>query len=379
MDNDTLRKALNETSLPESVKASIQEAWETKLTETREEVAAQLRDEFALKYEKDKGEIVEAMDAMIRESLTEQVKELVEAKKSHMVAKVKTKKKLKESMDVFNKFIVESLTKEVREFKADRKAVEVKLDEMNKFVTEALAKELGEFQADRKQLVEDRVNHKIQSKKELAEAKKELISKMATVCESFIKKHLTEEMTQLKSELIEAKKKHFGMKVFESFAAEFGSSFFNERTEVKKLVSVINSQNQKIEESSKEIAKRDKMIVESNNKLRITQDRAARTKTLNELCSSLTGSKRKLMEELLEKVPTQKLTESFNTYLTAVISDNRKVISEVKTSTNAPVLKEVTGNKETLLSKANSASDQKSVLNEYVSTLHKMQKYADEN
>ena len=51
--------------LSEEVGSSIQEAWESKLVETRDELTAELREEFAQRYEHDKGQIVEAMDNFI--------------------------------------------------------------------------------------------------------------------------------------------------------------------------------------------------------------------------------------------------------------------------------------------------------------------------
>lgn len=371
---DALKKALEENTLSEGAKAVILEAWETRLQEAREEIAATLRDEFALKYEKDKNEIVEAADVMIREAIEAQVKELGEAKKDTMAEKAKTKKEMKESIDRLHAFVQEQLTKEVEEFRADRNAVTAKVSTVDKFVKEALTKELVEFHDDRRKLAEDRVTHKITAKKELAEAKKKLVKEAAIICEKFIREHLTEEMTQLKGELIEAKKKHFGMKVFEAFAAEFGASFFNERKEVSKLLNVIEEQNQKIEESSKAIATRDKALLESDNKYRIAQDRAARTKTMTELLGSLAGSKRKLMEELLEKVPTNRLNESFNAYLPAVIAEQKPVLSEGKTS-KGTALKEVTGDKETLMSKGN-VQETKGV-SEILNKFRKMEQHAN--
>ena len=372
---DALKKVLEGISLSDSAKAAIADAWETKLHEAREELAAQLRDEFSLKYEKDKGELVEAMDTMISDTLNTQVKELAEAKKDTMAEKAKAKKKMDEVVNTLHAFIKEQLTKEVVEFRKDRQAVKAKVSEVDKLVNEALTKELEEYHDERRKLAEDRVQHKINAKKELAETKKKMIGEMATICEKFITEYLTEEMGQLKGELIESKKKHFGMKIFEAFAAEFGSSFFNERKEINKLLKVVEEQNKKLKEAFEEIAKGKNTITESTNKLRIVEDRHARTNQLNELCGSLTGSKRRLMEELLEKVPTQKLTESFKIYLPTVLEGGQKPSAAAATESQAPALKEVTGDKENLMSKGNAPADKK-VINEVVSKLRNMETYS---
>jgi hypothetical protein len=120
------------------------------------------------------------------------------------------------------------------------------------------------------------------------------------------------------------------------------------------------------------------MIAEGTNKYRIIEDRFARTKTMNELCGSLTGSKRKLMEELLEKVPTRKLNESFKSYLPSVISaetSNKSAITESKSK-----LSEVTGDKSNLNSKAINESEEhdgKKALTGVMSSFRKMENYAN--
>ena len=369
---DALRKILEESNtLSESAKAAIVQVWETKLGDIREELAANLRDEFDAKFTKDKNEIVEAMELMIRDTLASEVQTLAEAKKASANEVVKTKTAMKEAIALFHNLVKESLTTEIQEFRADRLATTAKVSEVDKFVKESLAEELAEFHEERRKLVEDRVQHKINATKELSEAKSKMISEMAALSEEFIREHLTEEMTQLKSELIEAKKNYFGKKIFEAFAAEFGSSFFNERKEINKILKVVENQNKKLEESTQELAKAKGIIVESENKNRIMQDRLARTSKMNELCGSLAGGKRKLMEELLEKVPTQKLTENFQNYLPAVLNENRKVVSEGKT---VSVLSESTGNKETLMSK-NIGTEDKKVVNEVVAAYRNMQNH----
>ncbi len=369
---DALNKALKEHSLSESAKNAISEAWETKLQEARDEIAAQLRDEFAQKYEKDRGEIVEALDVMIKEKITESVLSLSEAKKEAHEERVKWKKSVIEVSEQLDTFVKDVLTREIEEFRADRAAQKDKINELDANLKSVLEKELVEFHEDRRRLIDDRVAFKVNSAKELAEAKKKLVSKISAISEKFIKEHLTKEMTQLQEELIEARKTNFGNKIFEAFAAEFGSSFFNERKEIKKLLSIIEEQNGKLSEAGAEIAKREIVIAEGKNKLRIMEDRSARTKTMNELCSSLAGSKRKIMEELLEKVPTHKLHESFNSYLPSVISEDKSYLVESSTS-GKKKLKEVTGDKNVVVETTATNSGVKDIL----TTFQKMEQYAN--
>ena len=55
--------------LTEEVKSALQEAWESKISEARDELTAELREEFAQRYDHDKGKIVEAVDKFISEKL----------------------------------------------------------------------------------------------------------------------------------------------------------------------------------------------------------------------------------------------------------------------------------------------------------------------
>ena len=51
--------------LSEEVQSQLQEAWDNQANVLREEVEANLREEFSQRYEHDKGLIVEAADKMI--------------------------------------------------------------------------------------------------------------------------------------------------------------------------------------------------------------------------------------------------------------------------------------------------------------------------
>ena len=52
---------LSSNALSEEVRSSLSEAWDTQLTEAREAITAELREEFAQRYENDKEQMVEAM------------------------------------------------------------------------------------------------------------------------------------------------------------------------------------------------------------------------------------------------------------------------------------------------------------------------------
>ena len=70
---DAIKPLLDSELLSEEAQQEITEAWETKLNEAREQVRAELREEFAQRYEHDKSVMVEALDRMVTEGLTAEV------------------------------------------------------------------------------------------------------------------------------------------------------------------------------------------------------------------------------------------------------------------------------------------------------------------
>lgn len=78
---DALKTLFEGTALSEEVKAEIQEAWEQKVKENRLAATAELREEFAQKYEHDKSLMTEAVDKMLESKLSEEIAELAEDRK----------------------------------------------------------------------------------------------------------------------------------------------------------------------------------------------------------------------------------------------------------------------------------------------------------
>ena len=116
-----------------------------------------------------------------------------------------------------------------------------------------------------------------------------------------------------------------------------------EGTELSKL-------NAKIEEMTAEIAKRDealkdsvKVIEEAQRKAKVAQDLAEREKVMAKLLAPLSKDKKGVMEDLLTGVKTEKLQESFNKYLPAVIYDALQPKQIIKENSQKTV---VTGNKD---------------------------------
>lgn len=366
---EELSKLLNNGVLNEETKTAITEAYNNKLLEAREQIAAELRDEFSQKFERDKNSIVEAMDAKINEALEENLKDLNEQKKAAVAAQVSYKKAVKEHTEKFSTFAKGVLESELAEFSDDRRAVLTKLKAFETFVSETLQKELEEFQEDKRTLAEERVAMKLNSKKELEETKQAFIKEYAAKATKFVNKVLVQEMNQLKDEIKEAQKKNFGMKIFESFAAEFSSSFYNANAETNKFAAALKEREAKLDEERKIAKNLEVKLEESNKNLRVANDQLVRVQKLNEMVSPLAGEKRSIMLELLETVPTSRLHESFNKYLPHVLEDGKSAMKAKVLNENA-VMTSKTGDRTNLVSENN--EENKKVVNEFVDRFKKI-------
>ena len=146
--NDVLKPLLENELLSEEAKEQIQEAWAKKLDEVREETEVKLREEFAARYEHDKGILTDAVERMVEDGLRTEITEFAEDRKKlaeqHVKlaneireARIAAKTKLSEQMKVLEAFVLENLGKEITDFEQDR--TEVREAKKN------LAKELREI------------------------------------------------------------------------------------------------------------------------------------------------------------------------------------------------------------------------------------------
>jgi ribosomal protein S24E len=108
---EALRALLESDAITEQMKSEIQEAWDIKIKENRVMVTAELREEFAKKYEHDKGVMIEAIDAMIGEKLAEEMAEFHDDRKQLAEAKARYAIAMKENANLLKRFVTESLAK----------------------------------------------------------------------------------------------------------------------------------------------------------------------------------------------------------------------------------------------------------------------------
>jgi hypothetical protein len=172
----------------------VQEALEQKLedvkAETRKLVEAEVRADLTARFEKDKGDLIAAMDQVVRESITRELTEFqtdrqelktqkVRLAKAIKEARAEYKTKLAEHSNVMKTFIMNNLKSELAEFAGDRAAIakqrvklskailearksyEAKLQEhvtlLKTFMLKQLNEEVSEFYKDKKALNEQKI------------------------------------------------------------------------------------------------------------------------------------------------------------------------------------------------------------------------------
>ena len=331
--------------LSEDVRNQIVGLWETKISEAREEVAATLREEFGRKFEHDKGVLVESMDRFLTDKVRVELEEFAEDKRKLVAERIAYKGKLVEHTGMLNKFITEAVAGEMKEFHAEKKKMKENFSNLENFLLKQLAEEIREFRSDKKSLVEQKVRMVTEGKQKLQETKVQFIKRAARIIESNIERALRAEIGQFKEDIRAARENDFGRKMFETFAAEFMTSYLNEGTELRKLQKVLGSKEAELSRLTESVRKSKTVMEGLDNKLKATQDLVERQRVMNELLSPLSKDKRGVMKELLESVQTKNLQSQYNKYLPSVLNEAVGRKPESKTQLNEATLSAKTGDR----------------------------------
>jgi len=340
---DAFKKLVESGVISEDVGSELQSALAAKIQENRDQVTAELREEFAQKYQHDKGLMVEAIDKMLSERLAVEMAELHEDKKSLAEAKAAYKARMAKDSKVLEGFVIKQLGKELVEFQNDRKKVSENFQKLEQFIVHALAKEIQEFAIDKKDLAETKVKLVREAKAKFEEIKADFIKQGAKVVENAVTKKLTSEITQLKEDIDSARNNSFGRKIYEAFAQEYSASFLNEKSETAKLLKIINKKDKELAEAKNAIAQKETIVESKEREIRVTKDLMERKQVMAELLAPLSADKKELMKELLESVQTPKLSSAFDKYLPTVMDGNIKKPAKAVLTEGT----EVTGNRET--------------------------------
>ena len=333
---DAISKLVESGVIGEETQKTIQEAWENKVKENKEQAAAELREEFAKRYEHDKNNMVEAIDKMMTAKLSEEITKFVEDRKALAMEKATYKENVGKHSAKLESFVMNKLAEELNELNVDRKSVHENFSKLEEFVVSALAREIKEFHEDKKGVVETKVKLVKEAKEQMKKLKEAFITKSAKVVEDAVTKKLSEELTQLKEDITAARQINFGKKVFEAFASEYQSSYLNEKSETARLLKVVDEQMLKIEEAKKSIEEKQAVIESKEQEIARSKDLMERKETMAELLKPLSKDKADVMNQLLESVQTKDLKSAYTKYLAPVMDDKstvttaKKVISEAK-------------------------------------------------
>jgi hypothetical protein len=339
---DAFKQLVESGVMSEDTRSVIESAFAQKLQENRDQVTAELREEFAQKYTHDKQIMVEAIDKMLSDRLAAEMAELYEDKKALAETKAAYKQKISEDAKKLEGFVIRQLGKELVEFQGDRQKVSENFSKLEQFVVHALAKEINEFAIDKRNLAETKVKLVRDARAKFEDIKQNFISQSAKVVENVITKKLSSEITQLKEDIESARNNSFGRKIYEAFAQEYAGSYLNEKSETSKLLKILTKKDLQLAEAAKAVAEKTAIVETKERELRVTKDLMERKQVMAELLAPLGADKRQLMQQLLESVQTKKLADAYDKYLPTVMEgEKRKVAKPTLTEST-----EVTGNRE---------------------------------
>jgi len=319
---DALKSLFENNVLSEEVRSELEEAWNKKVKENRLAVTAELREEFAQKYEHDKKTMVESIDKMLSERLAEEIAEFKEDRKQLAEAKAKYAVAQRKNANLLKNFVSETLAKEIKELHADQKSTADKFVALEDFVVEALSKEIAEFYEDKKDLAETKVRLVKEARQNFDRVQKDFIKKSSAIVSETVSTNLNKEISSLKEDIEEARRNDFGRKIFEAFSNEYTQSYLNEKSETAKLMKVVESKDQQLIQAKQAASKAINLAESKTNEIKKINESMKRKETINELTAPLSREQSEIMKDLLESVQTNRLRSAFDKYLPSVMNGN---------------------------------------------------------
>jgi hypothetical protein len=341
---EVLKQLFENNVVSEDIKTEIEESWNKKIQENRDHVTAELREEFARKFEHEKSIMVESLDRMLSERLSTEIAEFIDDRKQLVEAKAQYAKKMKKDAKMMKEFVFRSLNNELSELHEDHKKMSDNFSKLEEFVVTQLAKEISEFHIDKKDVVETKVALVREAKAQLDAVKSNFIKRSAKMVEETVVKTLKTEMYQLKEDISSARQNDFGRRLFEAFASEYTHSYLNEKSEVKKVLAVLQQKEAQLAEAYDYINKSTKLVENKEQEIARMHDLNQRKEIISELLAPLGRDKKEVMGSLLESVATNKLRSAYDKYLPSVLNESTATVSKNKQAITES--KAVTGNKE---------------------------------
>jgi len=337
---DALKSLFENNVISEEIKESIELAFEARINEAKEQATQQLREEFAQRYEHDKNTMIEAVDRMITDNLSQELVEFADDRKQLAEMKAKYAVKMRNDANVMKEFVTRQLASEVAELHEDQVAMASKFGALEQFVVEALAQEITEFYKDKQDLAETKVRLVREGREELKKVKQQFVERAAGMVDQVVSESLSSELTALKEDIDAARRNDFGRKLFEAFASEYQTSYLSEKSETAKLLKVIDIKELAIAEAQVAAEEAQALVESKEAEIAALKESQERKAIMNELLAPLNTEQKDIMGELMESVKTSRLVESFDKYLPAVIAgkapQKKQALVEAK---------EITGNK----------------------------------
>ena len=190
---------------------------------------------------------------------------------------------------------------------ADKEALVEALDTKAQEYFENEIKELKEDIESFRDLEAEYGERLVEEKAKMAELVKADMNQLVEAVDTFLEVRLTSEMEELKESIDEVRKNQFGLKLFEQFEQSYLQNFSDEGQTISKL-----------EESQAELSKITNQLNEANEELNKVQ----RSQKMEEVLADLSGRPRQVMEAILASVPTNRLEESYETFISRVLHES---------------------------------------------------------
>ena len=317
---EALKSLFENNAISEEIRAEIEDAWTQKVEENKLSVTAELRSEFAEKYEHDKANLTDAVDKMVSERIEAEMQELAADKKALAEERVKYATQIGEHSSKLKAFVFDRLQSEISELHSDQKVMAENFQKLEEFVVEALSKEIAEFHQDKQDVAETKVRLIREAKAHFEKVRNNFITKGAAKVSEIVSKTLQKEIASLKEDIDAARKNDFGRRLFESYSQEYNQSFLNSKSETAKLLKVVDTTNQQLEDAKKTADEKVKIIESKEQEIEDLKNTAEREKVINELVTPLNAEQKDIMTNLLESVQTGALRKQFEKYIPAVLN-----------------------------------------------------------
>lgn len=202
-------------------------------------------------------------------------------------------------------------------------AVDTKTEDILRRELEELNEDIEKF----RDLEVETAEKLVEARHEMASNVKEDMAQLIETLDTFLESRLEVEFVELKESIDEVKKINFGKKLFEAYAQEFQTEFFNDnaiKTELESVKSSVAASTAELTEAKKELTE------------------MRRAKKMTDLLESLSGRPKEVMEAILKNTPMDKLDETYATFIPRVLHEATRVndVSEKESADKAPVLAE---------------------------------------